>query len=1215
MKIIEKFAQKVDQNIINQINKIGKLGYYYIAKKVSSRVRGPFNSMYAAYRDIDALAELVKSKSSDRSHNRFEPYLGKVSVYVADQYAIRHITDDITTTTMLAPSLEPKFEGKLSPHKPITDHLNNFGQNNNRSILKMSNNKNIFSMVNFVKVAREEDADNIGYEGNTGIMPDEETYGVVNGEDPFAGQQGGLGFTQLEIEKIKNNATSRGVAANYIPVLLQAISFVNDKINNETISRQEAFIELNGYILKILEVQKSQNAPQTQAPAETPQPEAESIEEPLEEDVGPKRKKIREETGFTPQEMDEIELDAINRGINPDLLKTLTKIMNDINEEVKGEVTGVRKSKEEGKREIEGYVVELLKTQRVRPSIEEPTREEEINEEATEGIKTDEILGFTPAEIEQIENYSIEKGLDTELLPELDKIIDEVNEKINNSVITKQDGIEEINVRAKQLIDEQNKNKPVVEPKTEDEINDELSYQTEEYPQNEVPETDFVEEEPETDMRKVNLDDIEITQEDKDIYGKEEPEEEVDETTAGPILDNTEKKERITPEQAEENARKIVLSETPEDYNAEPVRKYPVAYEIGGRKMAKVNIFRVTPQAEKMLYNFGKENIMNNPMLDRAIGAAIKEIREHYPRIKDITSKDDIKGVMYKNILCALSVKEKKDIYSGKYEDKRVDYRLKLYVDAPELVPSHLDTEWQKIKDRFKQELAARQAKSIANGKEPQKVIYDVTQSDIIEKSGIAPELIANLNKLINNKDLRMLEPIYFEAAHLSAYELGHREAPKEGQLPGVKNENGEDQDLIGEEGEETSTKIREMSLEERPTFEANQKSYMADAKVISGFMDDVWQEIESSTKDPKKYADMERVKLNMELFKDQAKSLLTEDSGRYDSTQKKVFNDRGKIMFYKSPKKPPGKLTGPALAAWHEKQRKLEDDAKVFVKQPDDTLLEKTPLNDQMAGIVNDETFFKNYVDLLKLKAEISDAVLKSGINVNTPEGIDNVKQIIISKNPAIAEDPVFSAFLNDEQFIKMAASQSLFELIPEYQDAKEKYEKAPDKAGKALRESLKASWGNIGAEALVAVAKKEKQLEQQLANVQDEGERNKAVADFIRARQNFISVLGIHSTFLSEHKESKIKGKNRKLNAMGIPMLNRDMLQMIAGYKEIPPDTMAKLLSAKYKAALKVYNNMMYKLAKLEKIKLASVNVPNNLIEAIIRNAEAQIKVIMEN
>jgi hypothetical protein len=997
--------------------------------------------------------------------------------------------------------------------------------------------KNIFSMLNFAKkIAQNEDPDNFAYE-STGVLPEEEQFGLAKEETPFTGEQGTgtLGFSAMEIEKIKGKAKARGLLDNFMPLLLKLVNSINEEVNSGIKDRNEAYKEIETYITKIIDFQ-NQKSGIPQQPAETGQ------ETSTEEGFTPE---TEENLGFTEIEISDIENKAREQGLKERFMPTLSALIDSVNEDIKSAITG----KTQATKEIEAYLADLLKTQETqKPASPAPT--ENVGE-------VDNILGFTPYEIEQMEDYSVEKGLNTEYLPQLDEIIDEVNEKINNSTITKQDGIEEINVRAKQLLELQNKNKPTAPDKTEDEINEELASSAEE---NEIPETEYIEEEPEITEPEITEPAVPTG-----VAGPENSEEAVEEEDKG-----------ITPEQAAETAKNIKLSETPEDYENEDVSKYPVAYEKGGRVMAPQNKFRVTPQAEKMLEVFGKENIVRNPMFAKAVGWADKGLRLRY-YIQDIP-REEIAATLYRNIMNAMSIRERYDPRDDTSKDA-VDYRLKIYVDTPELVPPEMQQEWQTLQGYFKQELQRRQEESIAKGKDPQKQLYDVTQSSIIAKSGFASKFIANLNKLINSGDPRVLDPIYKEAASLTAYELGHRERGDK-PMPQMIGEGGESQDVTELGLPQPKEKMTENIA---VPFKQNQSSFRKSSEMATDFMDNVWASLGESTQDPSDYAKTDKIRLKLELFKQQAKKLFGEDQDSYETAKDRVYNNDGKVIWNSDPQ-------------------------EVAVRQPDGTM-KVVKLESQMKDIVSKKAFYDNYINFLKFKFNINQIAATSGANVNTPEGVASIRNAVSAQDPN-AKNPAFVAFLNDPKFIKMTAGQDQSEIMAEYQ----RVSSNPKQAG-LIDESFRVIWGELAADALIAVAKKTKQLQTELAS-KNEVERSQAIDNFIRARQNFISFIGVRPGLLDDTKESAKLGTNSKLKRIfKLSLSAREIMQMIAGYKPIPATIMDALSSHKYQAALKIYNNMLYKLAKLEKIKLASVNVPKNIIENIISTAQKQIDLIMES
>jgi len=168
---------------------------------------------------------------------------------------------------------------------------------------------------------------------------------------------------------------------------------------------------------------------------------------------------------------------------------------------------------------------------------------------------------------------------------------------------------------------------------------------------------------------------------------------------------------------------------------------------------------------------------------------------------------------------------------------------------------------------------------------------------------------------------------------------------------------------------------------------------------------------------------------------------------------------------------------------------------------------------------------------------------------------------------------------------------------------------------------------WSYLAADSLISVAQGINKLNEQLTSPSvTETQKRKAVADFERARQNYLIFIGYHSSLLGEFgrggKDVAAKlGENKKLKSLfGVSLEARDILQMIAGYKNIPAEIMDKLASHKYETANILYNDMLVKISKLRNIRKdiirrASGNpaAVNKTIQQIIRNDLNKIKSIM--
>lgn len=808
-----------------------------------------------------------------------------------------------------------------------------------------------------------------------------------------------------------------------------------------------------------------------------------------------------------------------------------------------------------------------------------------IGEEGEEIIPQEEILGFTQTEIADIEENARTRGLRDNYMPTLSAVIDSINEEVNNGWKRKVEALKEIEGYIVDLLEVQ-KTQPVQTPviQTPPEEEELVPGPLAEEPEEEIPAVENVPQEnvPTEDDINAQLDET-IQGEPQDIEVPEgvpeapesiiEPP--VEETPTpeetAPEVEPAEENRGITPEEAAETAKSIKLPETVEELGQEDVSKYPIAYEKGGNVMAKQNIFRVTPQSEKMLQVFGKENLVGNPMFDKAAGWVSKGLKLRY-YIGDVDISE-IKAALYRNLMNAMSVLERYDPRSGT-TSKETDYRLKVFVDKPELLPVEMQPDWQKLEGYFEQELARRQAASVAEGKDPQKKLYDITKSEIIERSGMAPNFIVALNKLINSGDPRILEPIYKEATYLTTYELGHRERGDR-PMPQMVGEEGEQQDISELGLPATKEKITTPTVVD---VKQNQASFGKSAQMVSGFVDDVWDSLGRSTSDPETYAKFDKIRLKMELFKQQSQNLFGTDASKYNTANDRVYNEEGTVIWNRQPK-------------------------EVVVRQPDGKM-KVVALDTTMKDIISKEAFRKNYVSFLKMKFDINKVA--AGTNLNTPEGIAAVKNAVIAQNPE-AGNPAFAAFLNDPKFVQMAARQNQQEIVAEYQKVA-----SDPKQARIIDDAFLVIWGQLAADSLIAVAKRTKQLQAELAN-KSEVERKQAIDDFVRARQNYISAIGVHSTLLDDMAKPKL-GTNSKLKALfKISLSAREIMQMIAGYKEIPAAIMDRLSSHKYEAASRIYDNMLNKIAKLEKIKMASVDIPMNYMEDIIRNAMEQITTIM--
>ena len=863
-----------------------------------------------------------------------------------------------------------------------------------------------------------------------------------------------------------------------------------------------------------------------------------------------------EALGFSVFEIEAIEKVAMERGLDGQYVKFLAAVMDSINEEVNAGL----KSKKEAKQEIEDYIDGLLITQateakKVAPAMSIGAKSN-VNKKTAQQV-ADNMALITDQNIQEISQYAIGKGLLQEGINQIGPVIRRLNTEIQAGSKTKRDSMLELVDVIDGLLEKQGSQPVMTQPGEVDTM-------------------------------------VETPEEIEDLPPQIQEEEQ-----------STEHGE--TPATAEERGQAIVLPETVEEMGEEDFSQFPVSYEIGGKSMAVQNIYRITPQSDKFLSNFGVDALIQNPLFKKHLRYTSLDIKTRYHF--DI-HPDELYGAFYRNLMNALSIKERYDPRTDTVDpEKTTDFRLKIFADAPALVPVELYPSWIEMENLFADTLRERQ--QIRPG---QQLIYDVTKSALLAQSEMAKPLIIALNKLINSKDPRILVPIYKEAQYLTRYEIGERERAKSGdklrerQAPATENDSGDIQEVT-DFGQETPAQMSNRDKPKQFSLKENQVSFGTSATMMKDFMDSVWENLSASVTDPKDYLMIEKIKLKIEMFKQQSKDLFQYESGKYQASKDRIYNENGEVV-------------------WNKPQSKI----KIRL---DDGTVGEFDINTQFSGMVGKKSFYDNYMNLLRLKMAIQSVIKEMNLNIDNPQSISFIKQRVSEMNPMFKTD-TFQSFLSDPNFIKMTAGQS--KVMAKSKSVSQaplniveneffKRSGSPDKQPQKLDNTMLVIWSYLAADSLISVAQGINKLNEQLTSPSvTETQKRKAVADFERARQNYLIFIGYHSSLLGEFgrggKDVAAKlGENKKLKSLfGVSLEARDILQMIAGYKNIPAEIMDKLASHKYETANILYNDMLVKISKLRNIRKdiirrASGNpaAVNKTIQQIIRNDLNKIKSIM--
>jgi len=867
--------------------------------------------------------------------------------------------------------------------------------------------------------------------------------------------------------------------------------------------------------------------------------------------------------GFSHFEIEAMEKDAIEQGLGGQYVNFLAAVMDSINEEVN---MGL-KAKKDAKKEIKDYIEGLLITQETEAKKMSPAMGAmagQTSAKKTAQQVTDNLSLITDKDIQEISQYAIGKGLLQNGVDQLNPIISRINAEIQSGQKTKRDAMLLLVDIIDGLLEKQGealKNEPV------------------------------------------------MTQPGKVDTMVETPEDEDFEETPPQIQEEEENKEQgETPASAEERGRSIILPETVEELTEEDFSQFPISYEIGGKSMAIQNIYRITPQSDKMLSTFGVNNLVKNPLFKKHLRYTALDIKARYHI--DV-HPDEIVGAFYRNLMNALSIKERYDPRSDSVDpNKTTDFRLKFFTDAPNLVPVELYPEWIEMEKAFVETLRDRQ-----QIRPEQKVIYDVTKAALLAQSNLSKPLIVQLNKLINSRDSRMLDPIYKEAQYLTRYEVGERERSKSGdklrerQAPATEDDSGNIQE-VSDFGQETPGSLVNRDKPKQFSLKENQASFGTSATMMKDFMESVWENLSAGITDPKDYLMVEKIRLKLELFKQQSKELFQYESGKYQASKDRVYNKDGEVVWNKAP-------------------------SRVKMQLADGTVGE-FDIDTQFSGIVGKQSFYNNYMNLLRMKMAVQSLIKEMNINVDNPQSASLIRQRVSEMNPVFKTE-AFQSFLSDPNFIKMTARQSNTMTKPKASGQSPlnvleneffKRSENPGQQPRKLDESMLVIWSYLAADSLISVAQGVNKLNKQLASPSVTGEqKRKAIADFERARQNYLMFIGYHSSLLGEFGRGEKPvvpklGENRKIKALfGVSLEARDILQMIAGYKPIPEEIMEKLASHKYPVANAIYNNMLIKISKLTEIrrdiiKRASKNPVevDRTIQQVIRDDLSKIRLIMK-
>ena len=844
---------------------------------------------------------------------------------------------------------------------------------------------------------------------------------------------------------------------------------------------------------------------------------------------------------------------------------------------------------------------------------DDPNREGQQEREFGQyGISTQqaplESTGFTQADFENFESAAISGGFDDRKIRKLKQFAQMVSDQLNEGVIKYKD--------AMRYVFDWIKQQSTVKPETA-KPSAVITNQPETFTQNMSEEEEGFPPLSESDFEGVNeIDDV--TQEAPFIP----PEEEAASSVA---------KEGDLP------------TALPEDYNKQQ-DKLNKAYEqthgvidpnsqIFATKQSEAfeNKF-LRSDEEKWSENFRQQAIN---VIGRIRKAAIKA-GKNPPNL----NVQEVAGAVWTNVHNALGLSER---VKGQIGIAKVltDNRLAVFAYDPELVPDDARGEWSQVENEWNAVLQQEQKVAIdynnklfasvgvsdlegylaKNGVQrveelpagvakpkrvPERLYANRKSTHFIEKNpALVKKLIVQLNRIINegpNGPLgqKLADAVLKRAGSMAAHEITNREADKSRQFNTVSTGEGEELDVTQQVSQEDINKrIEEKEKGVKGTVEDNQKDLKIKSGIIKGFMTDVWGGLEKSVNEfpdekskSEHWKGLERVLLKMAIFDYQSNLFSNTPPDQYSqkginvSGNAGLYNDFGQVNFSKSDDDGYKEMT------YIDKETKQPVNFKYYTGMKD---------------MVSQQGFFKGYMDLLELKTDI----LKG---VSGGSDIESVKQQILSSKPKF-DNPIYKRFLADPQFIKMTLKQNYEDILGEVKKFQE------DPIG-ATNNNITMYYivPKIAADVLVAIAKRTEAAKENPPKTPEEATIFNE--DFLKARQSFLSVMTLNAGLTSEVHRKKYQkelekqkadpsyvpqippqvspspGKDKRLatlltSGLGKPLEeieqvqpidHRNVIMMIAGAKPIPPEWIPVLAGKKYQEASRAYDNMIFRIAKLE-------------------------------
>lgn len=674
------------------------------------------------------------------------------------------------------------------------------------------------------------------------------------------------------------------------------------------------------------------------------------------------------------------------------------------------------------------------------------------------------------------------------------------------------------------------------------------------------------------------------------------------------------------------------------------------------------NLFKQTKQSQEFMESFGKEDLAQHPLFEKTLNRLRSQLRNWYEDVAAHTDLSDasLSGPLWQALEGALGVASREFTGRGSSEMRR-DFRVGIFARRPELVPPELEQDmknvqrmWdiylERIQERDKSRYAREAAHVESQGLEPQSVnsampgyvkpiqsrITGPTKERILKqyKGGdFARQLLDYLDVLIQNKDERILDPIFERASFLAAYNLGQKENRDiERQAPTVRDDQGEERGIDEIVGGELTTQER-VNPEASMTFEERKDAILDSTSMVSNFMGDVWNSLRNyvdvrDIDDPKKQKKIDAqisasdiVKLKNELFRSQVSELtgkqpkpiprqraleigleqaLREEQSASEAGDEKAQSKADRKVekalkklepgeVYSSPR---GLLNNKGIIKWNKGSNRS--------------------LSDQLSDVINPATFQQYNKDMNEMKMRIKELARARNINPDNYDQYPAIRQEINKEERF--QDPVFQSMLNDDRFIRMSLAQSLDDI-----------QRNHGLNEKKLHAKNVIIWSHLSADALIAVARGIQKLKNELKDKDSEIVEER-LKEFEIARQNFLTFMKYHSSIdpdkdlnpktgghtklkkilqlaLGNKKGSQLYNSlEEDLNRRGMKLDGRAMIAMIGGLIPLPENIVEVLADwggyeeARSKMAYMIWSSSMYKIAKLNELKTSVIKVASN-------------------